>query len=149
MANPTVVVVDDDRDDTEFILLALKKSGIPCTPVVFTNGEDAIAYVKRTGAHKGRVYHQRPDLILLDVKLGRMSGFDVLHAIRNDPELRMVPVVMHSNSDMDGDIRLAYEMGANSYLRKPVCIDDMTRQTAAMLTYWLLYNQSTREVPRQ
>lgn len=148
-SKPEVIIVDDHKDDRDFLLLALKKSGVPCTPVVFNNGEEAIDYVQRKGKYAGRQDHQRPSLILLDIRLGRMMGFDVLHAIRKDPELRMVPVVMHSDSDEDGDVRLAYEMGANSFLRKPVGLDDLTRQTATTIAYWLTCNVSSREVPRQ
>lgn len=147
--SPEVIIVDDSDDDRDFTLLALKKACIPCTPVVFDSGEEAIDYVRRKGKYAGRQYHQRPSLILLDIKLGRMTGFDVLHAIRGDPELRMVPVVMHSNSDEDRDIRLAYEMGANSFLRKPIGLEELMRQTSAMLTYWLTCNVSSREAPRQ
>lgn len=143
MAKPFVFIVEDNVDDQTFMKLALERSGVACSPLIFDSAEEAIAYIERKGKYKGQLYRERPSLILLDVNLGGLTGFDVLRAIRLDPVLRMIPVVMQSSSESDDDICRAYQLGANSYLQKPPSIEEMARQIGLAISYWLTCNRTT------
>lgn len=143
MRKPCVVVVEDNPDDREFLTRAVKAAGIDLDLRVFESGEEAIEYVRRKGTHVGTAASKVPNVIFLDVKLGRTTGFDVLHAIRQEVAFRHVPVVMFTSSDEECDVRMAYEMGANGYLQKSTDLSVAKERARVILTFWLHYNIST------
>lgn len=139
-----VVVVEDNPDDREFFSLAVKSTGFDVDLVFLASGEEALDYVRRTGKHADRPLTDIPDVVFLDVNLDRMFGFDVLHAIRFDVTLRLVPVVMYTSSISESDVRLAYEQGASGYLQKSQTLDEAKERARVILTYWLSYNVTTK-----
>ena len=145
---PLVVLVDDSPDDVVITTQAIQASGVPCRLEVLRSAEEAVDYIRRWKGQAHRLFYDLPVLFFLDVNLGVMSGFDILHLIRADPELRMTPVVMLSSSDEPRDIRQAYGLGANGYVRKSLGIEEVRARTVITLKYWLEINLSAREVPK-
>jgi DNA-binding response OmpR family regulator len=138
---PCIVLVEDSLDEQEFVRLAIKSTGFDVNLVVIGTGEEALDYVCRRGTYTCRPPAEVPSLVFLDIHLGGpLTGFDVLHAMRVDPALRFVPVVMFSTSDDQRDVRLAYEGGANSYLQKSTSLDGARERARIVLTYWLQFN---------
>lgn len=106
------------------------------------DGETAIAYLNGTGSYSDRESHPLPSLVLLDLKMPRKSGFDVLAWIRSEPSLKHLPVIIFTASNQEEDIKRAYEMGANSYLVKPVGIHTLIEMVKMIDGYWLGLNQN-------
>lgn len=140
MAEPLIIIIEDNQDEELLTIRAIKRSKIDCRILILRSGEEAYEFIDRKGQYKQRPYHDIPHLILLDINLPLASGFAVLSTIRRDPELRLAPVVMFSTSDDIKDVRLAYELGANSYLRKGLTNDVMNRELANAVEYWLKFN---------
>jgi CheY-like chemotaxis protein len=136
-----VLVVEDSGDDVLFIRRALKKTGITCPVQVVGDGERALEYLEGRGAHADRDANPVPTLVLLDLKLPRRSGFEVLQAVRANPVLGKVIVVVLTSSRETADIEKAYALGANSYLVKPISPDAMSELVQALSLYWLVRNE--------
>ena len=128
-----ILIVEDNPDEALLAKRALARIELPLTVRIATDGEDAIAQLE-AATHL-------PDLVLLDLKLPRLSGFEVLEWIRNAGGLR-VPVVIFSNSSEARDVQMAYDLGANSFLRKPVSFDDLVELFRNLTNYWLVWNES-------
>jgi CheY-like chemotaxis protein len=111
--------------------------------VVLRDGEEAVQYVQRKGSGAQRS-DAIPSLVLLDLKLPKRDGFEVLEAIRADPEWRDVPVVALTSSNQEEDIERAYRSGANSFVRKPVLFEEFVRSVSTVGCYWLLLNEPPR-----
>lgn len=138
MNKPLVIQVEDDPNDVFLFDRAFKKAGIAAELKAFEDGEDLIAFLssaEQTGS-------ALPALVLLDIKLPRKSGFEVLQWLRADSNCRRLPVVMLTSSAQPHDVRRAYDTGANGYLVKPMDIDEMTRLLTAVQAYWLMANIS-------
>ncbi len=125
--------MEDNPDEALLAKRALARIELPLTVKIATDGEDAIAQLETAT--------QLPDLVLLDLKLPRLSGFEVLEWIQNAGGLR-VPVVIFSNSSEARDVQMAYDLGANSFLRKPVSFDDLVELFRNLTNYWLVWNES-------
>ena len=139
-----ILHVEDDANDVELVQMAFRKAKAECRLLVVNDGDDAISYLKGDGAFGDRNTHPLPAVILLDVKLPRRSGLEVLEWVRShtDTRLRRVPVLMLTSSNQPGDIARAYDLGANSYLVKPADLGVLTELTRTIASYWLKYNVS-------
>ena len=142
MSLQTILLIEDNGDDIELIKIALESSPIQKNIVVATDGEEAIAYLFGNphschGAHKNR-----PDLIILDIQLPRISGFEVLRKIRANRETTSIPVVIFSSSMEEKDISSANCLCANSYIQKPIDGKAFEQTIQKMESYWLELNQA-------
>lgn len=135
-----ILLVEDNPDDEALTLRALKKNKILNEVVVARDGVEALDYLFGTGLHEGRDVQRHPQLILLDLKLPRVDGLEVLRRIRNDSTTALLPVVILTTSNEDRDIISSYELGANSYIRKPVDFEQFTEAVRQLGLYWLLLN---------
>jgi CheY-like chemotaxis protein len=131
-----LLLVEDESDDAFLVKRAFERAKIPCTVEVLTDGDKAVNYL--SDGDRGR--RPLPDLILLDIKLPRRSGLEVLQWIRSHPELDRLPVVMLTNSDEPQSIGTAYHEGANSYLVKPIKYHELEHMLPVMMDYWLMVN---------
>ena len=138
----TILLVEDNPDDVELIAYAFKKAGIVNPIIVVDDGEKAINYVHGRAAYADRLEFPVPGIILLDLKLPRRSGFEVLEAVRATEATRRVPVVVLTSSNQQDDIRRAYDMGANSYLVKPISRDALIAMAQSLDAFWMKLNQS-------
>lgn len=138
----TVLLVEDNEDDAELIAYAFDKAGIVNPLLTLGDGDAAVAYFEGTGRYADRVRHPLPGLVLLDLKLPRRSGFEVLEAIRSAPGSRHTPVVVLTSSNQDADIRRAYDLRANSYLVKPVNRKSLLEMVQALDAYWIKLNHA-------
>ena len=133
----TVLHIDDDPNDTELLRAATRKAQLPLLVHNVSDGEQAIAYLSGQGPYADRQMYQLPSLILLDLKMPRATGFEILHWIRRHPELGHLPVVVLSGSELQDDIRQAYDVGANSYLVKPLGFEALVQMVKTIQTDWL------------
>lgn len=131
------LLVEDNEDHVVLIRRAFAKSKVLNPVQVVRNGEDAIAYLEGTGRFSNRDEYPLPAVVLLDLKLTGLDGFDVLRWIRQQPGLRALRVVVLTSSSEIRDVNLAYQLGANSFLVKPVDFEDFVRVTQALQGYWL------------
>ena len=136
-----ILVVEDNPDDEALILRAFKKRRITQPLVVARDGIEALDYLFAQGAHAGRDTGIQPALVLLDLKLPRLDGLDVLRRIRADARTALLPVVVLASSREPQDIREACRLGANSYVRKPVDFEQFIQTIGQLAHYWLLLNE--------
>lgn len=139
--NRPILLVDDNADDELLTLDALRTSGVNRSVVVVRDGLEALEWVFGSGSHADRDTGVMPELILLDLKLPKINGFEVLTKVRSDRRTRFVPIVILSSSTQRDDIERSYEHGANSYVRKVVDFEEYTGAVRCLLEYWLLHNQ--------
>ncbi|CAK0747747.1 Response regulator Rcp1 [Azospirillaceae bacterium] len=143
MSNSTILLVEDNRDDIELAMYALRKNKIPNDIVVARDGVEALDFLFATGVHEGRSEERKPALILLDLNIPRLNGLEVLRRMRDAPETRRIPVVILTTSDDENDIIKGYDFGVNSYIRKPVELSEFTKIINQLGLYWLVLNQSS------
>ncbi len=136
-----VLLVEDNPDDLELTLHAFGKSGLINTMQVVRDGAEALDYLFGKGEFIGRDVLDVPLLILLDLKLPKVSGIEVLRRIRADPRIRTIPVVVLTSSREERDITETYGLGVNSYIVKPVSFDEFVKIAGQVGLYWLLINQ--------
>jgi two-component system response regulator len=141
-----ILLVEDNASDEKLALLAFKKCDVPHDIVVARDGADALDYLFATGKHAGRDPAARPDLILLDLKLPRVSGHEVLRRIRASPETQLLPVVVLTASREDEDVLRSYSYGANAYIRKPVDFSEFSNAVKALGAFWLQFNEAAPTV---
>jgi two-component system response regulator len=141
----TIMLVEDNPDDVELTLRAFKKNNIANGVVVARDGAEALDYLFGTGAYAGRDTNDTPRIILLDLKLPKLDGLQVLERLRNDERTRLTPVVILTSSKEEHDLISGYKTGANSYVRKPVDFNQFVEAVRHIGLYWLLIN----EVPYQ
>ena len=140
--NPKVILlVEDNSRDEALTLRALKKSNIINEVIVARDGVEALDYLFGTGKHAGRDMTVTPQLILLDLKLPKLNGLQVLQKIRTDERTRRLPVVVFTSSSEEEDMLMSYNLGANSYVRKPVDFEHFLEATKQLGLYWLILNQ--------
>ncbi|MEO5695371.1 MAG: response regulator [Usitatibacter sp.] len=140
-ADGVILLVEDNADDEKLTLRAFKKKSIVNPVVVARNGLEAIEYLFGEGAHAGRNVGVTPAVILLDLKLPKLGGLEVLGRVRADPRTRNVPVVVLTSSIEEQDLISSYHLGANSYIRKPVDFEKFVEVAGTLGLYWLLVNQ--------
>ncbi len=144
MGEKTVLLVEDNPDDEALTLSAFESGGVAHMMTVVRDGAEALDYLFGAGAYAGRDTTFLPSLILLDLKLPKYSGLEVLERIRADGRTRLVPVVVLSSSDEPDDQVRAYRLGANSYVRKSIDFDQFSRGIRMLAEYWLDLNQGVR-----
>ena len=137
MSESMILLVEDDPDHEALAIRALKKANVVNEIRVARDGEEALEYMK--GIVEGT--ERRPQLVLLDLKLPKVEGLDVLRAIRASDKTALLPVVVLTSSDEERDIIASYRLGVNSYIRKPVNFADFAEATKQLGVYWLLLNQ--------
>ena len=140
MKGKTLLLVEDNPDDLELTIRALKKCGLEDAMVVARDGVEALDYVFGSGAYAGRDTRSQPAVILLDLKLPRLGGHEVLERLRKNRQTQLIPVVVLSSSDEREDIAGAYARGANSYIRKPVEFSQFSSVLENLGRYWLELN---------
>jgi CheY-like chemotaxis protein len=136
-----ILLVEDNRDDEVLTLRALKKNNIKNEVVVARDGVEALDYLFGTGSHDGRDLTEMPHVILLDLKLPRVDGLEVLRRLRADKRTRLLPVVILTSSNEDQDRINGYGLGANSYVRKPVDFTQFMEAVRQLGLYWLILNE--------
>ncbi len=136
----TILLVEDNQDDVILTKRALKKANILNKIVVCSDGIEALEYLRDEGEFSNKETQGYPEVILLDLKMPRMSGIEFLKEIRNDPKLRFIPVVILTSSKEEQDVIESYDMGANSYIRKPVDFDQFVAAIQTLGLYWLVLN---------
>ena len=137
----TILLVEDNPDDEELTIRALRKNGIVNELVVARDGVQALEYLFGTGEWAGRDTGVTPAVVLLDLKLPRVDGLEVLERMRADPRTRLVPVVVLTSSREEQDILKSYTLNVNSYVRKPVDFTEFTEAVKHLGMYWLLLNE--------
>jgi CheY-like chemotaxis protein len=137
----TILLVEDDRNDILLLQRAFRKANLANPLMVVTDGEEAIAYLGGQGQYADRGQFPLPVIVLLDLKLPRRSGLEVLAWLREQPTLRRLPVVVLTASREGTDINTAYELGASSYLVKPVSFDNLVEIVKTLNLYWVIMNE--------
>ena len=141
MREKVILLVEDNPDDVALTLRALKKNNIMNEVVVARDGVEALDYLFGEGAWAGRDPVKVPVIVLLDLKLPRVEGMEVLKRIRSDERTRLLPVVILTSSNEEDDLLNGYALGANSYVRKPVDFTQFSEAVRQLGLYWLLWNE--------
>jgi two-component system response regulator len=139
--NKTIFLVEDNSSDADLTRRALAKGRISSDLVVAEDGQEALDYLRGEGAYAGRNISQTPALVLLDLKLPKVPGLEVLRLIRADPRLRRIPIVILTSSKEEEDVGAGYDLGVNSYVRKPVDFKEFQVAIENLGLYWLMINQ--------
>jgi two-component system response regulator len=142
-----ILLVEDNPDDAELALYALEKNKIANRVAVARDGVEALDYVFHQGSHTERHPEDLPKLILLDIKLPKMDGIEVLRALKKDPRSCSIPIVMLTSSREERDIMESYQLGVNSYIVKPVDFEQFTEAVQQIGMYWLILNERARPAP--
>jgi CheY-like chemotaxis protein len=144
MSRPTILYVEDDSNDIVLFQHAFERAGSACSCNlrVIADSEEAIAYLTGNDKFSDRRRFPLPDLALLDLKMPRLNGFELLARIRQDPALRRLPVIVLSSSNHLADVTRAYDTGANSYLVKPIDFAALVDLARVVLQYWLRLNHA-------
>ena len=140
-----ILLVEDMAADAELAIRALKKHCLINNLVWVKDGAEAIDFLFAQGAYAGRDSACKPNVVLLDLHLPRVSGIEVLRRIKNDERLRLIPVVVLTSSKEDVDIAECYKLGVNSYITKPVSFDEFVKVVGELGLYWLLLNKRPTE----
>ena len=146
MRTKIILLVEDNPDDELLALRALRKNGVLSEVVVARDGVEALDYLFATGEYAGRDTSVMPQLILLDLKLPKIDGLEVLRRLRADERSRLLPVVILTSSREQQDMLKGYGLGANSYVRKPVNFEQFVRAVEQLKLYWLILNESPPSV---
>jgi two-component system response regulator len=142
METKTILLVEDNPDDEALTLRALKRNNILNEVIVARDGAEALDYLFAQGEYNDRNASQLPEVVLLDLKLPKIDGLDVLRRIRSDPQTRRMAVVILTSSNEERDIISGYDLGANSYIRKPVDFNQFMEAVRQLGVYWLVLNVS-------
>ena len=142
MAQKMILLVEDNPDDEALTLRALNKNRVANNIVVVRDGVEALDYLFASGSYAGRDPFELPQVVLLDLKLPKVDGLEVLRRIRSDPRTHMLPVVILTSSREEQDLIQAYSNGANSYVRKPVDFNQFVEAIGQLGLYWLVLNEA-------
>jgi CheY-like chemotaxis protein len=137
-----ILLVEDNQDDIELTLHALRKENLANNIHVARDGEEALEFLFCNGAHADRSFDSPPRLVLLDLKLPKVDGMEVLRRLKSDPRTRTIPVVVLTSSREERDLVNSYGLGANSYIQKPVDFEKFRDTVKSMGFYWLVINQA-------
>jgi two-component system response regulator len=139
-----ILFVEDNRNDAELTIRALKKSNIANKLIHLKDGAQALDFIFGTGEYEGRDILNQPRVILLDLKLPKVHGIEVLQKLKSEEATKNIPVVILTSSKEDPDIQRCYDLGANSYIVKPVDFERFSKAIAELGMYWMLLNQPPR-----
>ena len=137
-----ILLVEDNDDDVQLTLRALRQHRVANHVEVVRDGAEALDLLFCRGAHAGRDPKILPQLVLLDLKLPKVAGLEVLEHIRNDPRTKRLPVVVLTSSNVESDLATSYDLGANSYIRKPVDFTQFMQAVDSLGLYWLVLNEA-------
>ena len=135
-----ILLVEDNEDHIELTKRALRENGLANDMFTVKDGQEALDFLYRKGEYSDKTKSPRPGLILLDVKMPKVDGFEVLRKIKSDPDLKLIPVIMLTTSSREEEIVKGYENGANSYVTKPVDFRDFVDRIKNIRLYWVLVN---------
>jgi len=147
MNSKKILLVEDNPDDVELTLRAFRKNRIANEVIVARDGVEALDYLFCRGQHADRDMRDIPSVVLLDLKLPKVDGLDVLRQLRGNEHTRLIPVVILTSSREQRDLITGYALGANSYIVKPVDFEKFTEAVGQLELYWLLLNESPPTVP--
>lgn len=137
-----VLLIEDTPTDAELALRALKKRGLGNKVIWLKDGAEAVDFLFGTGAYSGRdVVNNRPKVVLLDLRLPKLSGIEVLRRVKADPRTHSIPIVVVTSSREEVDLEECYRLGVNSYITKPVEFDEFAKVVGELGLYWLLVNR--------
>ena len=142
MSEKLILLVEDNPDDEELTLRALRQAKVANEIAVTRDGAEAVEFLFGEGRHAGRDVSHMPGVILLDLKLPKLSGLDVLQRLRADERTKLIPIVVLTSSSEDEDMLKSYKSGANSYVRKPVEFGAFVSAVSQLGVYWVLLNQT-------
>ena len=140
-----IVLIEDNSDDEMLTVRALKKNNVNNDVIVLHDGAEALDFFLATGRFQGRDIRQKPALILLDLKLPKISGLELLEKLSTEALMKQIPVVVLTTSIESQDVISSYQLGANSYIRKPVDYNEFTGTISKIVDYWLSLNFSALE----
>jgi len=141
-----ILLVEDNPTDAELAIRALKKNNLANKLVWVKDGAEALDFIFATRAYGGRKMTSGPKVILLDLRLPKVDGMEVLRRVKNDERTRTIPVVVLTSSKEDRDVAESYQLGVNSYISKPVEFDEFARTVSELGLYWLLVNHPPLEL---
>ncbi|HLZ28595.1 MAG TPA: response regulator [Chloroflexota bacterium] len=141
-----ILLVEDNPADVALTLRAFKQHNLANEIVVAHDGVEALEYLHGTDGPDNRPTHPLPQLVLLDLKLPKVEGLEVLRRLRAEPRTRLLPIVVLTSSDEQRDIVMSYGLGANSYVRKPVAFEEFVEAARCLGLYWLVLNKPAPEV---
>ena len=136
-----ILLVEDNPNDAELAIRALKKHNLANKLVWAKDGAEALDFIFAAGAYAGRSSNNHPKLILLDLRLPKVDGLEVLQKIKSDEQTKLIPIVVLTSSTEDRDIVESYKLGVNSFLSKPVGFDEFVKMVSEIGLYWLLLNR--------
>ena len=136
-----VLLIEDNEHDAELTMRALKKGNLNHKLCWVRDGVEALEFIAGTGTYAGRDERDLPRLILLDLKMPRLNGFDVLRKLKSDERTQSIPVVVLTSSNLERDMRACYELGVNGYVTKPIGLEELTVVVAKIGMFWLLVNR--------
>ena len=135
-----VLLVEDNAEDAELTIRALKKNNLPMNLLHLKDGAEALDFIFCKGAYADRTFDTKPKIILLDLKMPKVNGMEVVKKIKSHEETKSIPIVVLTSSKEDPDIEKCYSLGANSYIVKPVGFDNFTKAVSELGMYWLSLN---------
>ena len=141
-SKPYILYVDDSEDDVLMAERAFKKSNLSTDIITLTDGQECIDYIFSEGEYEGKV-HELPIVILLDLNMPRVNGFEVLEHLRNNEKTKTLPVVVLTTSDAENDVSKAYDLGANSFITKPLKTEDFFNTIVDIDVYWTVHNKNS------
>jgi two-component system, response regulator len=144
MKEVEILLVEDNPADVELAIRALKRNNIANSIIVVNDGEEALDFIFARGAFSDREIENGPKVIILDLKLPKVNGLEVLRTIKSDPRTRIIPVVVLTCSSEESDIVESYRLGVNSYIIKPVDFEKFVESVRTLGFYWLLFNQAPK-----
>jgi len=137
-----ILLVEDNPNDAEMAMRALRKNNLANNVAHVTDGEEALDFIYARGSYSGRNIENRPKVVLLDLKLPKVDGLEVLKILKSDPGTKIIPVIVLTSSNEESDIIESYTLGVNSYIVKPVDFDKFVEAIKGLGFYWLLLNKS-------
>jgi two-component system, response regulator len=143
---PDILLIEDNRDDADLTIRALKKNNIAHNLIHLKDGEEALNFLFCKGSYTGRDFYEMPKLIILDLKMPKVDGIEVLKKIKSDIRTRVIPVTVLTSSNQNNDISECYKLGANSYIVKPVEFEGYVHAISNLGLYWLLLNQTPSQL---
>lgn len=139
-----ILLVEDNPSDAKLTIRALQKNNLCNNIVHVSDGAEALEFIFATGKYSDRSVENRPRIVLLDLKMPKVDGLEVLQAIKSDPRTKNIPVIVMTSSKEDNDVKLAYTFGVNSYVVKPVGFDNFSKAVVDLGMYWMLVNQDSK-----